>query len=288
MKSVGYIAGEVDRPLDLGKLLQAFRLSANEIDEELSRLAGFLSDIEKPYDSNEGRHLIRYALATTSRVGGHFLGQILWGLGGAQPHEFLSSYHLNEVRARNGASLSKNSLQHYWEEIFASQGSSLGATSTFGIKLAFNILFSFLQHGNFPFGFRSWKWIYLYRKDVVAQGISLYVAQKVDSWNSFNGQDRIERLRIEDCDVDDALNSIQIVINERMRWELFFSLFQISPLYVAYEDVVQNALNQANVVREFLGLGNNALSFREVTLLSKQEAPIYHQIRAAISDKLLS
>jgi LPS sulfotransferase NodH len=245
-------------------------------------LGSYFKDYCSAYGSSEYDGLSRYILATTSRVGGHFIGQILASTGMGQPHEFLSDYHLSTYLSKSADHKDSETIDNYWNSLFSETYREQGANGSFGIKLPFSFILPFIKHGNFPFGFKNWKWIYIYRRDVISQGISLYIAEKASSWNSFEGQEKINNLRIEDCDIDKVLNAIQIIINERYRWDLFFSLFGIPHLDIAYEDMLEDVLGETAKIRQFIGLKNHNLNFKNLDLLMKQEAPIYLELREKI------
>ncbi len=271
----------------MSDLIKFFRLAEHEISNECTRLGSYFYDCSSAYGSTDYAGLTKYILATTSRVGGHFIGQILAALGVGQPHEFFSNYHLQKYVTESTSGKDKTTLTEYWNSLFAESYKEQGPNGSFGVKVPFNFLLPFIKHGNFPFGFKKWKWIYLYRRDVVAQGLSLYIAEKASSWNSFEGQERINNLRISDCDINKALNAVQIIINERLRWELFFSLFEIPRLDIAYEDMLEDVVREASNIRQSLGLKNNSLKFKEIDPLMKQESPIYGELREKIINELL-
>jgi LPS sulfotransferase NodH len=268
-------------------LIKFLRLAEHEVSEECARLQTYFNDYAAAYSSSDHAGLTRYVLATTSRVGGHFIGQILGALGVGQPHEFFSNYHLEKYATESTLEKGKLSLAEYWFNLFSEAYKEHGPNGSFGVKVPFNFLLPFIKNGNFPFGFKKWNWIYLYRRDVIAQGLSLYIAEKARSWNSFEGQERINNLRISDCNIHQALNAIQIIVNERLRWELFFSLFGIPHLALAYEDMLEDVVRESSKIRQFLGLNNNSLKFKEIDPLMKQEAPIYGELREKITKELL-
>jgi LPS sulfotransferase NodH len=275
--------------LNESQLASFLRYAPEELKDERERYVGCGFRSLTHYESDAHLGLEKYVLATTARVGGHWLGQILFGLGCDQPHEWLSDYHLRkfaEANREDGAHGAN--LNSYWAHLFSEAKASNARKHSFGIKINLLSLLPLLTANAFPGGLKDWKWIYLYREDVIAQGISLYVAQKCNAWNWFEGQERINDLKDHECNLDELLNAVQIVANERLRWDLFFALFGITPLRVSYEDLMRDALMPARRVIKHLDFRNEDLVFRDFVPLVKQETPVYTELRGKITASFFS
>jgi LPS sulfotransferase NodH len=271
----------------LGAFAMALRYSASELKEEYRRYGRFFSDLTNGCHVPRYEGVTKYVLASSARVGGHWLGQILHGLGCGQPEEFLSDYHLTQyVGSKSGHKPIGLGISDYWQMLFtAAVEKSLGR-ATVGIKVNLLNLLPLLENNAFPFGLRNWKWVYLYREDVIEQAISLYVARTTDSWNSFQGQDRISNLKEADCDLQAVIDQIHYICAERSRWDLFFSAFRIDALRISYENLQRDVLEQAVLVRRHLELQNSDLAFRSFAPLKKQKAPIYLRLRERVEEAI--
>jgi LPS sulfotransferase NodH len=235
--------------------------------------------------------LPKYVLATTSRVGGHVMSQVMRCLGSGNPHEYFSDYHLNMFINQHPEA--KPLLSDYWAYLFRQSSSEVGGDGVFGLKITLSNLFPYIYYMNFPYGFKAWKWIYLYRKDVIAQAISLYIAEITNSWNYFERQDEIEKIKISQFDLNILMDRINVVLIERDRWEIFFSILKISPKRIAYEDIEYDVLFAAQQAREFLGLRGSSIRIKswndiQTQQLKKQSSSIYSELRAMFEEKYLS
>ncbi|MDO1559012.1 Stf0 family sulfotransferase [Brevundimonas sp. 2R-24] len=244
-----------------------------EVNDEIKQLEKHFDHIGQPYNNNKYSGLTRYALATTSRVGGHYLGQLLGNSGSGSPLEYLGSWEIENFYRDRSESTRRPSLNDYWDGRFHA-ASAQG--TPFGIKLNLRNVFSLVAYDALPFGPRGWKWVYLYREDVIAQAISFTLAQVTGEWHS------IERARassVRDVDLDQVENNLITLFKARAGWDALFSLFEIKPLMISYEEIDRDVLGCLQKVRSYLGLSNAQLRLAPFEMLQKQAGPLSMKIK---------
>ena len=91
--------------------------------------------------------------------------------------------------------------------------------------------------------FAGARWIYIERKDVFLQSVSMLMAEKTGVWSDFqfeNLQHKPELARSYNADVPYRVellrNYYHGFVLEKCRWMLFFERFKINPEYLYYED----------------------------------------------------
>lgn len=78
------------------------------------------------------------------------------------------------------------------------------------------------------------KFIYLERRDVVLQAISSFIARQSGKWHSSN-QSKTKEIVFDEKEI---LQLVDRILEERLEWEKFFTLYDINPLRILYEDLV--------------------------------------------------
>lgn len=197
---------------------------------------------------------VRYVLATTSRVGGHFLSQLLTGLGAGEPLEYFGSFE--HGRLTGGAPID-------WSEYIDTLYRHRSTNGVFGVKMGFLNLVPFLVHKSWHGQFADWRWVYLQRDDVLAQAASMVKATQTGEWSfAENKCGRYDPMQL--------WEAVRFLMRDRMRWDLFFSIFGIQPLRVTYEEIDRDVVAAADRVRLYLGLDNRHLSLNGIDMMKKQ------------------
>ena len=122
----------------------------------------------------------------------------------------------------------------------------------FATKGGIHTLGALFGIGEFPENIRRWHFIHLYRRDVVRQAISLLLAEQTGQWRH-----DIEAVAVPDRD---ALTfrvcaaRIDQILEARDAATRFFSAFSITPLEIAYEDLIAEPDGILSRVAMFVGL----------------------------------
>jgi LPS sulfotransferase NodH len=97
------------------------------------------------------------------------------------------------------------------------------------------------------------KWIFVDRRDVIAQAISLYVAERVGVWHVVAGEGRAASYDRVEYDFFDILSKLMILLANNANWQLYFSTFNIVPLRLHYEDLCEDSNAVFKSIFEYLG-----------------------------------
>lgn len=121
------------------------------------------------------------------------------------------------------------------------------STGYFGIKGDLFQMFPLISGGVFTGPGCIFKHIYLTRKDHVAQAISLARAVKTNEWHSINAPAPDPELSMTDI----AAN-IRYLRGMEADWETVFTVLQIEPLRLCYEDLVADPGSVFERIRQHL------------------------------------
>lgn len=100
--------------------------------------------------------------------------------------------------------------------------------------------------------------IYLIRRDKIAQAASGYIAQKTKTWHIDTDkrykayQASLNEIKIKDADLEKLHSYYQWLLQEECFWEEFFDQRQISPLVIEYEQFVASPEQHINKVLKYL------------------------------------
>ena len=133
----------------------------------------------------------------------------------------------------------------------------------FGMKTIYHDFQPLIEAGIVSALLGAPNFIYLTRKDVVLQAISSYLARMRGLWHS---SDRLlkmnENVNFDEMEVpfdrEEILKLVDRFMNDRLRWERFFSLYNIEPLRIEYEDLVPNNIShELQRICEFIGIDSS-------------------------------
>jgi LPS sulfotransferase NodH len=226
------------------EIFRQLRYSKTEVDFEIRRLKDVFGHSDEPniFLDPPGIHPKRYVLATTSRTGCSYLCSVLNRLCLGMPAEYFNaSTQVSENFSKYFSSLITNKV--YENEVF-------------GIKLTISNLIPFMQYDNMPFSFYNWAWVYVTREDLVDQAISLYLAVHTGGWNSYEPGMPPETV---DYSYADILDNLKVIAEDNKRWEMFFSLFGITPLRITYTEIDSNVMGCANRILKKMNLEQDTL-----------------------------
>lgn len=214
-------------------------LSERQINSELSQIQEIFPHEE--IARFEGKPL---SIACTSRSGSNLLVEYLTQVGDfGTPGEHFNSFEIGLLRQNlhlNGG------LTEY---LGALVGES-GANGTFAWKGSAYRLILLAHFGLLP-NTRAWPWIFLTRENVLAQAVSLAIAEQTNIWQLRDGlevsprQFSYDRIRIQDA--------IEAIASDNARWETFFALAGITPLRLTYERLASVPEECVNLIMKAVG-----------------------------------
>jgi LPS sulfotransferase NodH len=174
------------------------------------------------------RHTL-YLLCTTSRTGSTHLCQLLTSTGRlGSPDEYFNQPQMSQAMQQHRITQEQDYVQH----ILTTTSTPNGVC---GIKLATDAFARLRSACHDQLAELSPKYIWLQRRDVLRQAISLYRAQETGVWHWPAGESRptadaaFDADRIRECEMQIA------AANEE--WSGWFAAAKVEPLQLWYEDV---------------------------------------------------
>lgn len=228
-----------------------------------------------------------YVICTTPRSGSNLLCDLLESSGiMGQPKEFLNldSVILPFARQNNlMESESKIYLDTYLDSVVKKFSSK---NNVFAMKLLFDQFEPYMELNVIRKFIHKFKFIWLLRKDVLSQAVSMHIAKETDEWTSFNekqnkekeNKNRREFVEYDESKIDRFLRKLA---KDNLNWIEFFSINQLDYLPVTYEDVLSNTNQVCHSICNFCGVETNyQFSLKQATF-KKQGDDLNERFRDA-------
>ena len=187
-------------------------------------------------------------IAMTPRSGSTMLLSLLEKTGVfGKPGEYLNS------RKRLKRLISKHKVNNFkdlWSVIHKQYGSEEGVLTVKATYKDFYPLIKYKWVGEIT---PNVKFIYLIRRDIIAQAISLQKAKTSSLWHSRNNRKLLSEIDEPVYNLKAIENSVRAIVKQRVEWELFFTLYNTAPLRLEYEEIV---LNPLKTITDYLGYMN--------------------------------
>lgn len=187
-----------------------------------------------------------YVVASSYRCGSTFFCSELWRTGvlGA-PGEYLNIGEGRMLRDLMASRLQAASPEDYFAKLLACRTSRNGV---FGMKAHFHHFEPALNWCPSMIKLLSpVTYIYLNRRDKLAQAVSMAKAMQTDAWTSMDGAAEMT-LRY---DEDLIIQCLEDIRQQRLGWLRWFEINNIAPVVVNYEDLVAD---KASVMRSIVEL----------------------------------
>ena len=194
-----------------------------------------------------------YLICTTPRSGSNLLSALLESSGMmGQPSEYLNHTGTIPTLAKKHNLIDTNStiiLRKYLDFVIHNRSS---ANNVCGIKLFFNQLERFLDFPEMREILQQCHFIFLTRKDLVAQAVSMYIATETNIWKSMK-EDKSSRDFVEYNEL--KINSIlENLIKQNNKWSEFFGVNKLNYLEVNYEEILENSNQLCQKICSFCGV----------------------------------
>lgn len=183
-------------------------------------------------------------LACTSRTGSSLL-QVSLERYGLDPREYMNPEGPARrfAEKRNGATV-------------ADFGDDLATNAVSGdwfiVKGAANVVLFLYYWRELPEFAQDWKFIFLRRRNIVRQAISMEIARRTQRWTSkMPGQGEVSP---DDYSFEAIRRHVQSIFAQNDRWERAFGFLGIDPLRLFYEDFSAHLLEETERVASFLGI----------------------------------
>ncbi|MGE0382483.1 MAG: Stf0 family sulfotransferase [Hyphomicrobium sp.] len=91
---------------------------------------------------------------------------------------------------------------------------------------------------------------------MVAQAVSLQIAQQTGNWDS---EYSVGRAPVDNINTEAIRDHIMCIAEDNRRWEIFFSAFGLKPLRISYDEISDNVLEVAGQIRKRIGVPQEEL-----------------------------
>jgi LPS sulfotransferase NodH len=203
----------------------------------------------------EGSHSLRDVgrkalIACTSRTGSSLL-QVSLERYGLNAQEYFNPEGPPRRAAESGEAHSLSEYADYLARTAVSNG-------WFIAKGALNSIFYLYFLNEVPEHTTDWKFIFLRRRNVVRQAISMEIAKVTNQWTAnMRAQAPIAAA---DYSFDAIAKNIESVFQQNDRWERAFGLLNIEPHRVFYEDLCEDLTRETESVAQYLGIDISVFS----------------------------
>ncbi len=199
---------------------------------------------------------VSYGILTLPRSGSTFLCQLLTGTQ-------VAGYPTEHLR-KPAFTLAKHCNFDYVKLLHNLMTHRVSLNGVFGTKFISHFLQDFETLGN---GLENIltsfdKYIYLIRKDEIAQAISILLAQKTQVWHinnknkMLNYQDELESIIIDDKLLDEVTNKLYFIRQQQKYIDKILKTYQISPLTIKYEDLVEDVEGNIKQILDYLEINS--------------------------------
>ncbi len=198
---------------------------------------------------------ISYAILTTPRSGSTFLCATLQSTQ-------IAGFPTEHLR-QPSAVLSQYCGFDYLRYLQAIKNFKVTSNEVFGTKIISHFLQVFEKNkDNFETLLQKEfsKFIYLIRRDKIAQAVSIFLAQKTDVWHIFSEQqsknyvDRLEKMNFNDTCLEEINQNYLFLLRQEAYLEKIRETYKISPLVMEYEQLVENTEEEINRALKYLGI----------------------------------
>lgn len=202
-----------------------------------------------------------YVICTTPRSGSNLLCNLLESSGVmGHPKEFLNlnSVILPFANRHNLINLDESRiyLDHYLNSAVDKFSSK---NNVFGMKLLFDQFEPYMELNNVRQFLQNFKFVWLFRKDVLSQAVSMHIAKETDEWTYMNEQNNQEqekknRRDLVEYDEQKINKFLKKLAKDNLNWVEFFSINQVDYLPVTYEDILLDANQVCHSICDFCGV----------------------------------
>jgi LPS sulfotransferase NodH len=171
----------------------------------------------------------KYVIAITPRSGSSYLCDLMTksGLLGS-PDEFLPPVFMKEILSNIPAKDSDEYLRHVIKKTQSENGIS-------GLKTSWFQFLEFYESMKDPSSLNQFKYVYLYRRDVAQQAVSLYKATETSMFhtNIEHNSDTLRKVKSIKYDFEKIDEWKRHIESQELGWQNFFQKNRINPLRIS-------------------------------------------------------
>lgn len=193
-----------------------------------------------------------YLICTTPRSGSNLLCSLLSQSGMmGRPGEYLNPTSISNLSNKHGLfSPGQPVLLDEYLNFLMQKFSS--KNNVFGLKVLSNQFEPLINLPPLKAYTQRCKLIWLSRRDVIAQAISMYIASETDAWKSIH--ENSEKRATVEYDEAKLARSTDLLTTYNLGWMQFFAINQVEYLSVTYEDLVAAPNDVCHQVCNFCGV----------------------------------
>ena len=209
----------------------------------------FFSEEKYDQEPHYGEPVLYYMICSTGRCWSTLLSSLLINSGVmGVPHEYLYiQSHGMPLIERFGINTEPHlNFSEYIRKIKRYRTTPNGV---FGLKAHFNQAVKLIDNKLLYRYFPKMKFVHLLRRDVIKQAVSLSIAVQTNKWTSRGGA---EKEPMYDSEV--IGRCLDDILTQNARWTIFFSVNDIEPHSVYYEDVIEDVGGVCRGVCKFVGV----------------------------------
>ena len=159
--------------------------------------------------------------------------------------EHMNAYKINNGKEKWGI----DSIRDYVRKTVETTKTDNGV---FSFKGHLDGLVPLAQIGELPDRINEWKFVTIYRRDVVAQTISLARAKATGVWHNRSGKPKNVGFPDEATYMKELRRNYNIIIRKQAAIERFMLMHSITPLRLCYEDFCENQIDAMRQIFEHI------------------------------------
>jgi trehalose 2-sulfotransferase len=210
-----------------------------------------------------------YLIASTPRSGSHFLGHILHTSGEwSAPLEYFNKANLEKWRRLLRAKTNQEIFQNLFQR-------RTHPTGWFGLKAHWRQFSQLATDEQFIGWLALERFVHVYRRDEIAQAVSLVIARQTNAWISFH-----EKAKEPKYSFADISKAIAYIRTEIAAWNAYFSSRRVEPLVLEYEALIENPDIALEAMRGAFGIPSIRLEKLLTELPERQATPLNEEWKA--------
>lgn len=212
-------------------------------------------DEEQAQKTIENKNI--YVIAFTPRSGSSWLTEVLTNTKyHGFPAEWLNHNIVKNIVTKN-PHFNFDHIDRYLVRLFNQKSSK---NNTWGMETTWFQYELFLQmQSNFDFTKITKNWIWLRRKDIVAQGVSLYKAVESEHYHSTEKPTAKKIVKYNNQEIN---RWIKHILNQEVGFNNYFQNNNIKPLVIWYEDMMANKSDTLQQISSHLNINTSDITYK--------------------------
>ncbi len=211
-------------------------------------------------------------VCSTPRSGSNLLCDLLRQNGIGVPHEYFHTAEHLPILARRFRLISDSGALNFSEYVETLLRHRTTPSGWFALKIHYGQLSWLNQYTSLMDIFPTAKYLYIYRKDLLAQAVSMTLAEQTQQWH--HKQVPIKSPEYNFHRIDRNLRSLEKANSDWKRW---MTEHGIEPCQVIYEDLIDNPGKVASKLSGYLNPGLSLEFALEESIFERQSDDVNRQ-----------